>query len=146
VRAVMTAEGVDPRRVEVVNWCLPDEYLRLHHRIDIALDSFPFNGHTTICNALWMGVPSVVREGTTYASRFGSSALVNLGLTDLIARSGEEYVQVAARLAGDLPRLADLRRTLRARLADSPLLDAAGFTRSVEHAYRGMWQQWCRRA
>ena len=89
----MSAAGVDPARVEIVNWRPPDAYLRLHHRIDIALDSYPFNGHTTICNALWMGVPSVVRQGTSFASRFGGSALVNLGLEDLIAEriDGHEF-------------------------------------------------------
>ena len=111
--------GVDPARVEIVNWRPPDAYLRLHHRIDIALDSFPFNGHTTICNALWMGVPSVVRQGTSYASRFGGSALVNLGLEDLIARSDEEYVEIVARLAAICRGLAELRRGLRARVAGS---------------------------
>ena len=142
----MSAAGVDPARVEIVNWRPPEAYLRLHHRIDIALDSFPFNGHTTICNALWMGVPSVVRQGSSYASRFGGTALVNLGLEELIAHSDEEYVEIVARLAGDLPKLAELRRGLRARMAASPLVDATAFTRHVEHAYRQMWQDWCRGA
>jgi predicted O-linked N-acetylglucosamine transferase (SPINDLY family) len=142
----MSAAGIDPARVEIVNWRLPDAYLRLHHRIDIALDSFPFNGHTTICTALWMGVPSVVRQGSTYASRFGGSVLVSLGLGELIARSDEEYIEIVARLAGDLPKLAELRRGLRTRVADSPLVDARAFARHVEHAYRTMWQQWCRGA
>jgi protein O-GlcNAc transferase len=140
----MSASGVDPARVEIVNWRPPDAYLRLHHRIDIALDSFPFNGHTTICNALWMGVPSVVRQGSSYASRFGGSALMNLGLEDLIARSDEEYIEIVTRLAGDLTKLAELRRGLRARVAASPLVDAKSFTRHVEQAYRQMWHQWCR--
>ena len=93
VREAMTAAASTRRSRGNRRLVPPDEYLRLHHRVDIALDSFPFNGHTTICNALWMGVPSVVREGTSYASRFGGSALVNLGLTDLIARSSDEYVR-----------------------------------------------------
>jgi predicted O-linked N-acetylglucosamine transferase (SPINDLY family) len=144
VRDCMTAAGVDPARVDIIDRCPPAEYLRLHHRIDIALDSFPFNGHTTVCNALWMGVPPVVRQGTSYASRFGGTALVNLGLEELIARTGDEYVEIVARLAGDLPRLAELRRGLRARVAESPLMDSAGFARYVEKAYRRMWQAWCR--
>lgn len=144
VHDVLAAAGVDPDRLEIINRCPPDEYLRLHHRVDIALDSFPFNGHTTICNALWMGVPSVVRQGTSYASRFGGSALVSLGLTDLIAGSDDEYVEIVARLAEDLPRLAELRRRLRAQMAESPLMDEAAFARHVEQAYRRMWQQWCR--
>jgi len=142
----MAAAGVDPARVEIVNWRPPDAYLRLHHRIDIALDSFPFNGHTTICNALWMGVPSVARQGSSYASRFGGTALANLGLEELIAHSDEEYVEIVARLAGDLPKLAELRRGLRDRMAASPLMDAKTFTSNVEQAYRQMWQRWCRGA
>jgi predicted O-linked N-acetylglucosamine transferase (SPINDLY family) len=144
IREVIKAAGVDPLRVEVLDHCRPDEYLQLHHRIDIALDAFPFNGHTTVCNALWMGVPSIVRQGTSYASRFGGTALVNLGLEDLIAKSGDEYIEIAARLAGDLDRLAELRRTLRSRMAASPLMDSAGFARIVEKAYRTMWRKWCR--
>ncbi|MEX0676317.1 MAG: tetratricopeptide repeat protein [Pirellulales bacterium] len=146
VREAMTRFEVDPARVEIVRWCGQDEYLRLHHRIDLALDSFPLNGHTTVSNALWMGVPSVVREGTTYASRFGGTALINLGLDDLIARSSDDYVRIASGLAGDLPRLAEMRCGLRARMSASPLMDAAGFARYVEHGYRQMWRAWCRRA
>ena len=110
IHDAMTAAGVEQARVELLDHCSPDEYLRLHHRVDIALDAFPFNGHTTICNALWMGVPSVVREGASYASRLGGTALVNLGLEDLIARSSDEYVEIVARLAADLDRLSELRR------------------------------------
>ena len=142
-REIVAAAGVDPARVEVVNQRPRSEYLRLHHEIDIALDSFPLGGHTTVCEALWMGVPSVMLEGGSYASRFGGSALVNLGLTDLIARSGDEYVEIAVRLAGQLDRLAELRRTMRGRMQDSPLLDAAGFARNLEDAYRRMWRAWC---
>ncbi len=142
----MAAAGVDPARVEIVHWRPPDAYLRLHHRIDIALDSFPFNGHTTICNALWMGVPSVVRQGSTYASRFGGSALRSLGLEELIAGSDEQYVEIVSRLAADLPRLAEMRRGLRARVAGSRLVDARTFASHVERAYRQMWQDWCRGA
>ena len=80
---------------------------------DIALDPFPFNGHTTTCDAIWMGVPVVMLEGDVYASRFGGSVLANVGLEKLIARSVEEYVERAVQLAGDLARLSDLRGELR---------------------------------
>jgi predicted O-linked N-acetylglucosamine transferase (SPINDLY family) len=110
------------------------------------LDAFPWNGHTTICDALWMGVPSVVREGTTYASRIGGTPLINLDLGDLIARTRDDYVRIAAELAGDLPRLAHLRGRLRGQMVESPLMDAAGFVRNMEEAYRQMWHAWCRRA
>jgi predicted O-linked N-acetylglucosamine transferase (SPINDLY family) len=145
VRQVMEDAGIEAARVEIVNWCSQDEYMRLHHRIDLALDSFPFCGHTTVCNALWMGVPSVMREGATFASRFGGSALVNLGLDDFIARSSEAYVRIAAHMAGDVPRLARLRAGLRKQMAESPLMGAESFARRVEYAYRHMWHLWCNR-
>ncbi|MGD9724139.1 MAG: tetratricopeptide repeat protein [Pirellulales bacterium] len=137
------AQGVGADRWKLVNRCSRGEYLRLIADTDIALDPFPFNGHTTTCDALWQGVPVVTLAGSTYAQRFGSSAHVNLGLAELIARSVDEYVDVAARLAGDVPRLAALRTELRDRMAASPIVDAAGFTRNLESAYRAMWEHWC---
>ena len=132
-------------RIEIVSKRPRSEYLQLHSRIDIALDSFPFNGHTTVCDALWMGVPSIMMEGDRYASRFGGSGLVTLGLDELIAHDEREYVARAVALAGDLPRLAELRRTLRPRLAASPLVDAEAFAHKLEAAYRTLWQRWCDR-
>jgi predicted O-linked N-acetylglucosamine transferase (SPINDLY family) len=93
-----------------------------------------------------MGVPTVTRQGDNYASRFGGSTLVSLGLTDLIAGSPDEYVEIIARLAGNLDSLAALRRSLRQRLSESVVMDAAGFARKVEAAYRQMWIEWCRSA
>ncbi len=143
VRDIMARSGIDPARLRVVNKRPRDEYLRLHHEIDIALDTFPFNGHTTVCDALWMGVPSIMLEGNTYASRFGGTAPINLGLRDLIAGSQSQYIQIATALAGDLPRLTALRSGLRERMRTSVLMDADGFTRRLEAAYRRMWRAWC---
>jgi predicted O-linked N-acetylglucosamine transferase (SPINDLY family) len=143
VRTIFAGQGVEPERLHVVNKRPREAYLQLHHEIDLAVDSFPFNGHTTICDALWMGIPSVVLQGDRYAARFGSSALVNLGLDDLIARSPQEYVAIATGLARDLPRLAALRHDLRVRLLASPLTDAPRFARAVEAAYRQAWRTWC---
>ncbi len=143
---IMKRAGVDPQRVEVVNRRPHYEYLCLCNRIDVALDSFPFNGHTTVCDALWMGVPSIMLEGSSYASRFGGSVLLNVGLADLIARTPERYVELAVELAGQPQRLAEMRRTMRDRMRGSPLLDAAGFTRNLEEAYRRMWHDWCKGA
>jgi predicted O-linked N-acetylglucosamine transferase (SPINDLY family) len=112
-------------------------------RIDIALDPFPFNGHTTTCDALWQGLPVVSLAGGSYASRFGSSALRELGLEDLIVSSTAQYIEIAAQLAADTERLGNLRKSLRGRMVASTLLDAEGFARSVETAYRRMWQRWC---
>jgi predicted O-linked N-acetylglucosamine transferase (SPINDLY family) len=143
--STFTAENVDPQRVQLVGRCPRGEYLAWMGRVDVALDPFPFNGHTTTCDALWQGVPVVTLAGATYASRFGSSAHVSLGLQELIAQSPPQYVEIAARLAGDAEKLKHLRLTLRDRMAASPLLDFAGFTRNLEAAYRQMWTDWCAR-
>lgn len=135
--------GVSGDRVELTNRQPYEEYLRLIQSADIVLDPFPFNGHTTTCDALWMGVPVIMLAGRTYASRFGGSALVNLELDDMIAATPTEYVEIAERLAADLDRLRLLRAGLRPAIAKSPILDAAGFTRNLEDAYRQMWRRWC---
>lgn len=90
-----------------------------------------------------MGVPVVMLAGSTYAARYGGTALVTLGLEDLIAQSPEQYVQIAERLADDLDRLERLRAELRGKMAASALLDAKGFTRNLEEAYRRMWRDYC---
>jgi protein O-GlcNAc transferase len=137
--------GVDASRVELTRRRPHQQYLELIPQVDIALDPFPMNGHTTACDCLWQGVPVVMMAGRTYASRFGSTGLVNLGLDDLIAETTTEYVEIAARLAGNVHRLEELRGGLRSRMQASPLLDAVGFTRSVEAAYREMWLSWLNR-
>ncbi|MGD0465031.1 MAG: hypothetical protein ABSB74_21315, partial [Tepidisphaeraceae bacterium] len=118
-------------------------HLELYHRVDLALDTYPYHGTTTTCEALWMGVPVVSLAGRTHASRVGVSLLSNVGLPEFIARTPQQYVQIATGLAGDLPRLAELRRTLRPRMQASPLMDAPRFARNVEAAYRRMWENWC---
>jgi protein O-GlcNAc transferase len=139
---VLGREGVEARRVEFVDFRPRREYLGTYHRLDIVLDTFPYNGHTTSLDALWMGVPVVSLAGETPVSRAGLSQLTNLGLPELVARSEEDYVKIAVELAGDLPRLAQLRSSLRARMQASVLMDAPRFTRQVEQAYREMWQAW----
>ena len=116
------------------------EHMSQYNRIDIGLDSFPYNGTTTTCDALWMGVPVVVLAGNTHVSRVGVSQMQNLGLPQLIARDANDYVQIATTLAGDLEKLAALRGSLRARMSESPLTNVARFTRNVEAAYEVMWR------
>jgi predicted O-linked N-acetylglucosamine transferase (SPINDLY family) len=119
------------------------EHLQNYNRIDIALDTFPYHGTTTTCEAMWMGVPVVSLAGNVHASRVGVSLLSNLGLSELIADSPETYVRLATDLASDRARLSDLRSTLRQRMQQSPLMDAPRFARNVEAAYRQMWRTWC---
>jgi predicted O-linked N-acetylglucosamine transferase (SPINDLY family) len=135
--------GIDADRIELFGKCWRKDYLQQVARADIALDPFPFNGHTTTCDAIWMGVPVVMQAGQTYVSRFGGSVLRNVGLDDLIAASTDDYIGRAVTLAGDVDRLTSLRGELRPRMAASPLLDFVGFTRNLEQAYREMWQRWC---
>jgi len=135
-------EGIAARRVEFVKSCPQREYLELYHKLDIVLDTLPYNGHTTSLDALWMGAPVVSLAGETPVSRAGLSQLTNIGLPELVAYSEEDYVRIAVELAGNLPRLAALRATLRARMQASPLMDAPRFARNVETAYRSMWERW----
>ena len=117
----------------------------MYHRLDMVLDPFPYNGHTTSLDALWMGVPVISLTGQTPVSRAGLSILTNAGLPELVARSEQKYLKVAVELAGDLPRLAGLRAALRSRMERSLLMDAPRFARGIEAAYRTMWRRWCAR-
>jgi predicted O-linked N-acetylglucosamine transferase (SPINDLY family) len=140
---VFGANGVSSERIEfVAKQCFPD-FLALHHQIDIALDPFPYNGGTTTCYALWMGVPVITLAGTTGVQRSGASLLSNVGLPELIATTQEQYVQVAIDLAGDLRRLSELRVTLRDRMTASPLMDVPRFVGNLEAIYRRLWRKWC---
>ncbi|HWE04748.1 MAG TPA: tetratricopeptide repeat protein [Tepidisphaeraceae bacterium] len=132
--------GIDPSRIEFVPQLPRREYLRLYHRIDVGLDSFPYNGHTTSLDSLWMGVPVVTLAGRTAVSRAGLCQLSNLDLAEVTASSDEQFVAIAVRLAADLPRLKALRSTLRARMERSPLMDAPKFARGIEAAYMQMWR------
>jgi len=115
-------------------------HLDRYNKVDIGLDPFPYNGVTTTFEAMWMGVPVVAMAGNSYVSRMGVSILSNLGLTELLADTPEEYAAIATRLAGDPGRLAELRGGLRERMTSSPLTDGKRFTLDLEKAYREMWQ------
>lgn len=141
--AAFHAHGIGEGRVELVSFLPRPDYLAMHHRIDVILDTFPYNGHMTALDALWMGVPFVTLAGDLPASRGGASILTQVGLTELIARTPEDYIRIATELAADLPRLASLRTSLRERMKASPLMDASRFARGVEEAWRAAWWQWC---
>ena len=120
-----------------------EQYMAAFDEIDISLDPFPYNGHTTSLDGMWMGVPLVTLVGPTVVGRAGVTQLSNLDLKEFIAHTPDEYMTIATRLANDLPRLAELHSTLRQRLRDSPLMDAARFAGNIEVAYRQMWEKWC---
>ncbi len=143
LREMFGKMGVEGERVEFAGRNSMGEYMKLFHRIDIALDSFPYAGGTTSCDALWMGVPVVTLAGKTAIGRGGVSILSNIGLGDLIAGTTEEYVETAVKLAGDHGRLKELRRTMRDRMRASPLMDAKGFAADMERIYAEIWKKWC---
>jgi protein O-GlcNAc transferase len=130
-------------RVEFTAYQPRRDYLERYHRIDIGLDTFPYNGHTTSLDALWMGVPVISRTGSTVVSRAGLSLMTTLGLPELVAGTNDQFIQIATSLAQDRKRLAILRSGLRERMQRSPLMDSARFAKNMENAYRLMWQNWC---
>jgi predicted O-linked N-acetylglucosamine transferase (SPINDLY family) len=144
VRRRFVAAGIDPDRLEILPPTDPARFLAEYGRVDIGLDPAPYNGGTTTCEALWMGVPVVTLAGDRFCSRMGASLLECVGLPDLVAQSADDYVRIAEALATDLPRLTGLRASLRRRVAASPLCDAPRVAREVEGAYRAMWRTWLR--
>ena len=142
--AQFAAHGITRDRIDLFGrQATLGEHLATYHRMDIALDPFPYNGTTTTCEALWMGVPVITLAGQAHAGRVGVSILNQIGLSSCIAATQDEYVMIANRLAKNLDELKQLRAELRNRMLASPLCDATGFTRAVEAAYREMWERWC---
>ena len=132
--------GADPTRLILRGWEKSvEDHLAAYAEVDIALDSFPYNGTTTTCEAFWMGAPVVTLAGDRHASRVGASLLHSMGLGELVARDAADYVRIAAALAADRVRLARLRDGMRERLKRSPLMDEEGFVRELEGAYADMW-------
>jgi predicted O-linked N-acetylglucosamine transferase (SPINDLY family) len=135
------------RGINEVRLVFPDvvpgqNFLQVYQSVDIALDVFPWNGHATACEGLWMGVPVLTLAGNRHAARMVASVLTQLSMTDWIARAPEEYIAKAASWTGRLDELAALRVGLRERMRISPLCDGKRFTRELETAYRDMWERY----
>ena len=143
VTALFENGGIARARLEFAAQAPFRAYLEHYHHLDLCLDPFPFSGGTTTMDALWMGVPVITLAGRTAVGRGGVSILSNVGLTELIARSPEEYVALAVALARDPARLAGLRAGLRQRVQSSPLVDGPQYAADVEQAFRRMWLTWC---
>ncbi|MGE5567597.1 MAG: tetratricopeptide repeat protein [Rhodospirillales bacterium] len=142
ILAMFADHGIEEARIEIAGTTPSHaQHLAFYNRVDIALDTFPYHGTTTTCEALWMGVPVVVLTGATHVSRVGVSLLERVGLGELAVNDEAAYIECAAALAGDVPKLKEIRAGLRGRMAASPLTDAAGFTRELEAAYRRMWEE-----
>lgn len=135
---------IEPGRVEFAARRPRLGYLELFHRVDLCLDTLPYNGHTTTMDGLWMGVPAVTLVGKTLVGRAGLSLLSNVGLPDFIAHSEEQFVHIASETSGDLESLRKLRAGLRQRVTNSPVMDARRFAAGIEQAYRSFWQNWCK--
>ena len=129
---LFAVHDVGPGRVELRSWSSYADYLATYGEVDAVLDAFPFSGSATTCESLWMGVPVVTMPGETFASRHSLSHLTSVGLTELVARDPDGYVELALSLAGDPARLAGLRSELRQRMAYSPLCDGKRFARHFE--------------
>ncbi len=142
VMALFEAAGVDSHRVELKPRVPMAQFLGLHQKIDVALDTFPYNGGTTSMHALWMGVPVVTLAGQRSMSRAGASVLGKVGLEHLVAQTEDEYVQCAVDLVKDLEALNRLRQSLRDRIATSRN-DPASITRQLEDLYTEIWRNWC---
>ncbi len=144
VRSMLDAEPALQGRYELLpSRTTIDEHLLTYAQVDIALETLPYHGTTTTCEAMYMGVPVVTMAGDLHVSRVGVTLLKNIGLDDLIARNDADYVRIVATLAGDVARRRSLRETLRPRLLASPICDAEGFTRRFSGALRAVWQAAC---
>ncbi len=142
--SLFVQNGIEASRIEILSR-LPafSEHLKQYQRVDIALDTFPYNGTTTTCEALWMGVPVITLAGNTHASRVGASILSRLGLSEWIVASIDDYLNISETLANDIDNLKRLRRTLREKFQNSPLMNEKRFLAKLETAYRRMWRNWC---
>jgi protein O-GlcNAc transferase len=144
VRDIFIKERINTERIELMSWEPSlSEHLRKYNEIDIGLDTFPYNGTTTTCEAMWMGVPVITFAGNTHASRVGKSLLSNVGLSELVAKTTDEFISIAIGLAEDSKRLQSLRENLREMMIHSSLCDAERFTKNLEMCYHQIWEKWC---
>jgi predicted O-linked N-acetylglucosamine transferase (SPINDLY family) len=140
-RQRFAAHGVSPDRLLLEAASPRDLYFQAYHRIDVALDPFPYNGATTSIEGLWMGVPAIVRPGDRFLSRVGESIAHRAGMAEWIATDDDDYVAKAVALAADPTPLVSLRATLREKVLASPLFDAGHAAKDLEDALWGMWRR-----
>lgn len=138
------AHGIVSTRLELLG-LIPgrERHLAAYARGDVALDPYPYNGTTTTCEALWMGVPVVTLRGERHSGHVGATILHHSGIPEFVAESEQEYMNMSIALARDSQRLVALRRQLRPMMRESILMDTPRFARSLESAYRDMWSKWC---
>jgi predicted O-linked N-acetylglucosamine transferase (SPINDLY family) len=136
--------GVQAERIQLqVAGLTKEQHMGLYHQVDIALDPFPYNGTTTTCDALWMGVPVVTLAGRTHVARVGMSLVSHLGFPEWGVPTSDAYVAKCRELANNLPALANVRQQLREQMRHSPLCHTQQFIGQLETAFRDMWRHWC---
>lgn len=137
--------GLESLRVDLLPLILLNhDHMQAYNLMDISLDTFPYAGTTTTCESLFMGVPCVTMAGSVHAHNVGVSLLDKVGLGHLIAKTEDEYVQLALQLASDVTALSNLRMSLRDLMLKSPVCDGSNFTRGLESSYRNMWRRYCK--
>lgn len=144
LRSLFLEQGVEPGQLEFLGYSeRKSEHLNVYRQVDIALDTFPYNGTTTTCEALWMGVPVVTMCGFVHSSRVSASLLSRLGMEQLVASSRDEYIDIATRLAKDNGWLRSISVGLREKMRHSSICDAEKFTTNLEQAYTSIWSRYC---
>ncbi|MEJ8569488.1 hypothetical protein [Elongatibacter sediminis] len=145
VAEIFARSGVAPERLEFAGPTADQAgHLAHYHRVDITLDSFPYNGTTTTCESLFMGVPVLSRAGTDHRSRVGASLLSGIGLESLVASGENSFLELATEVSAHPDRLVAMRAGLRKRLLNSSLANAQPFTTELESALREIWARWCK--
>ncbi len=144
LKSRFTAAGIDSERLILLG-SIPktQDHLQMYHQMDIGLDTYPYHGVTTTCEALWMGIPVVTLLGQTHVARVGLSLLTTVGLPELVANTEVDYVNICVQLAENKEKLQQLRSQLRNKMQTSPLMKGGLFTQHLEQHYRTSWQKWC---
>ncbi|MDJ0626575.1 MAG: tetratricopeptide repeat protein [Candidatus Caenarcaniphilales bacterium] len=144
--SVFESYGIEANRIEFHGWIKSKtEHLGLYNQVDIALDTFPYNGTTTTCEALLMGVPVVTFPGDVHASRVGASLLTSAGLNEFIAENEDGYINKVLALSKDIDQLASCRETLRKTILQSSLCNGSEFTKKLENIYQNIWSSYCQK-
>lgn len=143
IRRIMSDHGIEAERLILEGPSNHKELLEAYNRVDIALDTWPYSGGLTTCEAFMMGVPVVTLPGPTFAGRHSASHLINAGMPELVVNSWEEYRQRVVELASDIPNLSVIRACLRQFLIQSPVCDAERFGQHFSTAMRAIWQRYC---
>jgi len=135
--------GINPARILIYGNHYPTiEHFKAYNEVDIALDTFPYNGTTTTCDALWMGIPVITLQGDSHAGRVGVSLLQTIGCPELIAEDKTDYINRAVKLALDSDRLSNYHRNIRNLMQNSPLMDSAGFAKNFTLTLNEIWGKW----